>query len=443
MLLNKFLQIVFLSTLILLISCTEDTVDPPAPITSPQASTFPATFAVEWTLVTIEIVKLQTIPAPVASRLYGYSGITLYESVHYGIPGSRSLAGQLNNMPAMPTPENVVYDWPAVMAAAMRLVLSQVLYQPSPHSLNLIEARYSEQIDDRLNSIDEAIVNRSIAFGEQVGNKIVEWAATDGFLDTRGMPYIPPSRTINPMFWEPTLPGQSALEPYMGTHRAFCMTNQNECSVPLDIPFDTIPGTPFYNDGYEVLDVSRNLTYEQVNIALFWEDKAGTGQPPGHWVSITNNMISRFSLNLADAVKIHALIAAGLRDAFISCWEAKYRINLLRPKTYIRDYLGEPDWDEIIVTPPFPEYPSGHSMGSGCSALILTTWFGDNIAFTDSTHNNEPGLRNRQFSSFNDAANEAAISRIYGGIHFRTACENGLEQGRLVANVVLSTIQFE
>jgi membrane-associated phospholipid phosphatase len=154
-------------------------------------------------------------------------------------------------------------------------------------------------------------------------------------------------------------------------------------------------------------------------------------------------MISRFSLNLADAVKIHALIAAGLRDAFISCWEAKYRINLLRPKTYIRDYLGEPDWDEIIVTPPFPEYPSGHSMGSGCSALILTTWFGDNIAFTDSTHNDEPGLRNRQFSSFNDAANEAAISRIYGGIHFRTACENGLEQGRLVANVVLSTIQFE
>ena len=442
-----FMKITLRTALIIfslaLLSCSEEVTNPPPVIPSPQTSTFEAFFAVDWTNVVIEIVILQTIPAPVASRFYGYCGIALYEAVYNGIPGHRSLGGQLKEMPAMPSPENAVYDWPSVLAAALRIVSSQVLYQPSQHSLNLIEALYDEQITQRESEIDQSIVDRSIAFGEQIGNKIVEWSETDNFLATRGLPYTPPSRTINPAFWEPTLPGETALEPYLGTNRPLCMETQDECSIPLGIAFDTIPGTPFYNEGYEVLDRSRNLTYEEMNIAFFWEDKAGTGQPPGHWVSITKNMIHRFSLNLDEAVKIHALIAAGLRDSFISCWEAKYRINLLRPKTYIRDYLGEPNWDEIIVTPPFPEYPSGHSVSSGCSSHILTVWFGDNIAFTDSTHHNEPGLRNRTFNSFNEAANEAAISRLYGGIHYRAAIENGIQQGRLVANRVLSTIQFE
>ena len=441
------MKITLLSLLIclsfVLLSCSEEVTNPPPIISSPQASTFEASFAVDWTNVAIEIVILQTIPAPVASRFYGYCGIALYEAVYSGIPGHRSLGGQLREMPTMPFPENTVYDWPSVLAATLRIVSSQVLYQPSQHSLNLIEALYTEQIADRRNAVDEAIVNRSIAHGEQIGNKIIEWSESDFFLDSRGMTYEPPSREINPMFWEPTLPGQTALEPYMGEQRPFCMTNQNECSIPLGMAFDTIPGTRFYNDGYEVLEVSRNLTYEEMNIAFFWEDKAGTGQPPGHWVSITNNMIHRFSLNLAEAVKIHALIAAGLRDSFISACEAKYRINLLRPKTYIRDYLGEPNWDEIVVTPPFPEYPSGHSTSSGCSSHILSVRFGDNVAFTDSTHHNEPGLRNRNFNSFYEAADEAAFSRLLGGIHFRTANEHGLQQGRLVADRVLSTIQFE
>jgi hypothetical protein len=192
----------------------------------------------------------------------------------------------------------------------------------------------------------------------------------------------------------------------------------------------------------EVLQKLQNLTFDEMNIAFFWEDKNGTGQPPGHWVSITNIIVNQFSLKLDEAVKIYALVGAAIRDAFISCWESKYRVNLLRPKTYIREYLSEPNWNPIVVTPPFPEYTSGHSVVSGAVSEVLTWRFGDNVAFTDSTHGNQPALRNRDFTSFYHAADEAAWSRLYGGIHFRSGIINGVDQGRQVGQEVINTINF-
>ncbi|NNG27090.1 MAG: vanadium-dependent haloperoxidase [Ignavibacteriaceae bacterium] len=433
----------FIFLIIFLISCTEEITNPPQIIQSPESSTFEASYALEWMNLTYDIVTLEDIPAPTASRFYGYCGIALYEAVCRGIPGSRSLGGQLRDMPQIPSPENELYDWPTVLAATLKIVATNILYQPQQFSIDMINDLYDEQIVNRNLEINETTVNRSIAYGEQVGNKIIEWSNSDNFLSTRDLPYEPPPRSNNPSFWEPTFPGQHALEPYLGTQKPFCMVTQNQCSVPLGIQFDTIPGTPFYYEGYEVLDKSMNLTTDERNIAFFWEDKAGTGQPPGHWVSITNNMVDRFSIKLDEAAKIYALVGVTIRDAFISAWETKYSVNLLRPITYIREYMGEPNWSELVATPPFPEYPSGHSVVSGGVSKILTVSFGDNIAFIDSTHNNEPGLRNRNFNSFYDAADEAAWSRLYGGIHFRSAILNGIQQGKLVADVVLNTVYFE
>lgn len=442
---KKSILVYLVLLLIVFVACTEDITNPPdpEPVLSPPASGFDAGYPVEWMGLMYDIVVLEVIPAPICSRLYGYCGIAIYESVFNGIPGHQSLAGQLKDMPPMPTQENEIYDWPSVLAATIKIVSSNILYQPQQVSLDMINNLYEEQIEQRKNDIDTVIVSRSISFGEQIGNKIIEWSNSDKFLETRSWPYIPPSRVGHPEYWEPTEPGQEALEPFLDKQRPFCLTSQNQCAVPLEIAFDTIPGTPFYQEGYEVLDKSRNLTYDEKQIALFWEDKLGTGRPPGHWVSITNNMVARFSLNLEEAAKIYALTGATIRDAFISAWEAKYRVNLLRPKTYIRDFLGEPDWDELVPTPPFPEYPSGHSVVSGAISKILTLWFGDNIAYTDSTHGNVPGLRNRNYNSFYEAAQEAAWSRLYGGIHYRSAILNGIQQGTSVADVILNTIHFQ
>ncbi len=368
-------------------SCQKDELLPPIPV-SDQTSTFNAEPAVEWMQLAYKIVQIENIPAPVCSRFYGYWGISIYEAVHWGMDGYKSLAGQLRDMPQMPQPANEVYDWPAVMTATLKIVALGTLYQPQQHSIDMVNELYDKQIQERIDSAGQSIVDRSINYGTLLGDAIVQWSNSDNFLATRDKPYTPPSRSENPANWETTLPGGTPIEPWLGTQKPFCMVTQNECAVPLGIPFDTIPGTDFYNDGLEVFNSSQTLTQEQRNIAFFWEDKIGTGQPPGHWVAITNFMVKQFSLKLDEAAKIYALVGAAVRDAFISCWEAKYRVNLLRPKTYIRDYLGQPNWSPIVVTPLFPEYPSGHSVVSGAVSEILTNRFGDNVAFVDSSHDN-------------------------------------------------------
>ena len=188
-------------------------------------------------------------------------------------------------------------------------------------------------------------------------------------------------------------------------------------------------------------NVRTNLTAEQKAIALFWADSPGqTGTPPGHWVSIMNLIAAQKNLNMAEAAQMYGLVCIALGDAFISCWEAKYRVNLMRPKTYVRQYLNDPTWEPFIKTPPFPEFTSGHSVCSGAASSILTTIFGD-VAFLDNTNN--ALYAPRSFTSFTEAAKEAAVSRLYGGIHFKPATEVGIKQGQLIAQKVLTYIDIK
>jgi hypothetical protein len=208
------------------------------------------------------------------------------------------------------------------------------------------------------------------------------------------------------------------------------------------MPFDTDPDSAFYAQANEVKEVGENLTQEQQETARFWVDTPGqTGAPSGHWVAIENQIVEQLSLNLGRASEMYALVGMALADSFISAWALKYEVMLLRPETYIHEYIRR-TWQPYIQTPPFPEYPSGHSVVSGAAAEVLTTMFGV-VAFTDRTHiifEHEP--LQRSFTSFEAAATEAAISRLYGGIHYRVAIENGVRQGECVAQQVLTNVQL-
>jgi hypothetical protein len=220
------------------------------------------------------------------------------------------------------------------------------------------------------------------------------------------------------------------------------MKSSDECETPSAVAFSTTPGSPFYNQALEVVTVSQNLTQEQKNIARWWADGGGTTTPPGHWLAIENQLVGKLNLSLGKAAEMYVLVNMALADAFISCWDAKFKFNLLRPKTYINKYIpGNSNWNSFIGTPPFPEYPSGHSVSSGAAAEILTTLFGS-VAFTDNANINM-GLQPRSFSSFYDAANEAADSRLYGGIHYREANENGVKQGKMVGQSVMKNIKLK
>jgi membrane-associated phospholipid phosphatase len=209
------------------------------------------------------------------------------------------------------------------------------------------------------------------------------------------------------------------------------MKTGNACPLPAPTVYSSEKDSAFYKEALEVYNTVKNISPEQKKIARFWsDDPMLTITPPGHWVSIALNLALDKNLNLEQFAELQARVGLAVNDAFIGCWHTKYIYNLLRPSTYIRRHI-DPTFEAVLLVPPFPEYPSGHSTQSAAAASVLTTFFGENYAFTDRT-GSDNGLEPRSFKSFNQAANEAGISRMYGGIHFRAAIEQGLEQGRCI-----------
>ena len=163
--------------------------------------------------------------------------------------------------------------------------------------------------------------------------------------------------------------------------------------------------------------------------------------PGAHWIGITKIASKKVNSDFDDTVYAYTKTSLAIADAFISCWDEKYRSNLIRPETLINQHIDE-NWKPILQTPPFPEYTSGHSVVSGAAATALTSIYGDNFSFEDDTET-PYGLPIRKFNSFNEAADEAALSRMYGGIHYRAAIEVGVGQGRKIGALLESKIKMK
>jgi hypothetical protein len=385
----------------------------------------------------------ETLNPPIASRYYAYAGIALYESIVKGASGYKSIANQLNGNLQLPTANYSDLDYELVSSEALYVIAKNVLDKTiSIQSNDTIEKLRLKILNQKINTINAELLNNSIEYGRNIGNAILLWSKNDNYTNIKNKVYNIPSRLTNPMFWAPTdNVNLRPLEPFWGEIRPFAMQYASSCFVVSNIPFSTVVGSAFYNQAQEVVDVKTNLTTEQEHIAMWWADVPGvTPSPSGHWLNIATLLSNQLQLNLVQSAEMYALVGIAAGDAFISCWEAKYRINLLRPKTYIRDYIaGQANWEPKWATPPFPEYTSGHSVCSGAVATILTHLFG-NISFLDNT-NTFLGIPSRSFSSFSSAANEAAISRLYGGIHYREAIELGIIQGNKVGNTIIDKIK--
>lgn len=425
---------------ILLYSCSNDATVSPGPSGFVLASGIDAKYALDWMDIEYRIIADQHRDSPPPpSRLYCYSCVTIYECVRPGIPFSRSLSGQLNEMPAIPGMNaSLQYDIPAVIAGAMPLIISGTHDTLFPNAVNLINLKRNEIIQERGAIVSQEVIDRSLEHGTAIANKILEWAGTDRYFETRTMVYNAPPRSLNPANWERINPGDEPNEPYWGTLRPFIV--QNPQDFYIDHPaFSTNPGSTFYKDAMELVQISHNLTPEQKRIANFWNDKVRTGTPSGHWVSIMSQIAGILNLKLDKVAQMYALMGTAMADGFIVCWNAKYHYNILRPQSYIRDYI-DPNWNPYLVTPSFPAYPSGHSSLSGACAEIMTHLFG-NVPFTDYTHQ-DIGYLPRSFNTFNQVAEEAAFSRLYGGIHYRFDSEHGLEGGHNLGRYILDHIRL-
>ena len=399
------------------------------------------TVATDWMTLLYELVRDETVNAPAAARLYGYAGVALYEAVAPGIPGNFSASGQIPGMPLLPWPEeDLVYDWPSVANASLATMISAFFPESGDDVRERIDAMRQQQTDARLEAVDAEVVERSLNLGDEIGTLLVVWMESDNYSSTRNMEYESP--TGDPSLWVPTTEGTQPNEPYWGQIRPFGLAYPEVCHVPIRLDFSIEPDSTFYLQAAEVMNTGDNLTDQQEEIARFWVDTPGlTGTPSGHWVMIQTQLIEQMDLPLSRASEMYMLVNTALADSFISSWNLKYEVNLLRPVTYIQQYIRR-NWSPYIQSPPFPEYPSGHSVTSGAAAEILGTMFGQ-VAFTDRTpiiNGHEP--LERSFTSFEAAASEAGISRMYGGIHFRAAIENGLRQGRCVGQQILTNVRL-
>lgn len=403
------------------------------------ASDLEPTILVKWMQLLYDRVEAEKISAPAASRLYAYAGITGYQSILPGMPDAISMSGQLTSLPDMPiADENKVYDWVTVANGSLSTVISGLFPKTAADTQKAIQALRDSEAKARQSKVDPAIVKDSLAYGDTVAATILDWVAGDNFTETRSMKWETP--TGDPSFWIPTAKDMKPVEPFWGQIRPFALYSADACAVQPNLPFDTEKGSSFYLQALEVKTTGDNLTNEQKDTARFWVDTPGqTGTPAGHWVLIENQMVDLLDLKLERASMMYALVGTAVGDSFISAWSLKYQINLIRPVSYIQQYI-DPNWQSFIASPGFPEYPSGHSVVSEAAAEVLAGMFGT-VAFTDRS-GQKHNLGERSFTSFEAAASEAAISRMYGGIHYRSAIENGMRQGRCIGRNVLDYISL-
>lgn len=385
---------------------------------------------------------------PVASRIYLYANVAAYETLVLQQNDYQSLHGQITGFPTMPiVKENakINYELAAVYAffqTGSRLVFSEHLLTDS---INVILHDFQEK--------DTLVYNQSIKLGQAVSDSIIAWSTKDNYALTRRKRRYAYSKEKGK--WTPTPPGYiDAVEPYWSQIRPVSLDSAGQFKPVTPPAFNTDSASLFMKEVREVYQVTNKLSKEEILIASFWDCNpfylntqghlnfaTKKLSPGGHWISITGQATESKGKSWPETAAAYTLTSIALFDGFISCWDEKYRSQFIRPETVINAYISE-KWRPLLQTPPFPEYTSGHSVISTAAAVVLTAILGENFAFDDHTET-DYGLPVRKFKSFKDACDEAAISRLYGGIHYRSSIVNGQIQGERIGQHLLAKIKVK
>lgn len=393
-----------------------------------------------------QVIIHDVFSPPVSSRIYAYTNLAAYEAIRHSKTGYPSLAEKLNGFPLIPQPlNNVKYNYSLASTKAFFTVAKKVTF--SKDTLQNYEDVVYNNFKEQLLP---AIYDSSIAFGERVGNAILERTKIDNYKETRGMPKELGSE--EPGKWRPTPPDYlDAAEPHWSKILPLALDSNANITCPKPPAFDTNRTSPFFKNLLEVYEISKNLTDSERTIAKYWDDNPFVTEhaghlmygnkkitPVGHWIGITTIACKMKKVDVVEACHTFVLSSIAMYDVIITCWEEKFRSNVIRPITVINESIDR-NWQPFLQTPAFPEHSSGHSGISASAATILTAKFGDNFAFTDTSDLAYIGMQ-RDFSSFRQAANEASISRVYGGIHYRSGIDAGIIQGNAVGEFVINKL---
>ena len=388
----------------------------------------------------------------VASRNYLYANVAAYEVIAAGYPQKyNSLAGQLNGLKEVPKPiagKKLDYEFASLLA-----------FCKLGESVTFPEGSMQEYVDSlKFNAHDQGmpdeVFDNSVHYADTVSSAILKWSKKDNYAQTRSAERY--TVTEEEGRWVPTPPAYaSAMEPHWNMIRPLVMDSATQFVPPPPYKFNVKDSTSdYYKQVMLIKNAIENLTPEQKHIADFWDDNPfklnvsghlmfGTKKfsPPGHWMSIVGIAAKKASADFGTTVYAYAKTSIALFDAFIECWDEKYRHNTVRPETVINKYF-DANWQPYLQTPPFPEYTCGHSTCSAAAAEALTSVFGDNFSYTDSTEL-EFGIKSRSYKSFRDAAEENNWGRFYGGIHYHQSCIVSTVYGKKVGDLVVDRLKMK
>jgi len=394
-----------------------------------------------------QVIIYDVFTPPVAARLYIYTSLASYEAIRFSKEGAPSIAAQLHGFKKMPEPEKgKSYNYTLAASKAFFTVTRNVKVF-SVDSLkaheDLIYQTFKEELDD-------STYQRSIVFGDTIAKVILARANDDGYFTSRGKrKYL---GSTEPGKWRPTPPDYlDGIEWCWNTMKTMVLDSASQFLPPRPPGYSTDSNSLFYKNAKEVYTINKTLTEEQKTIARYWDDNPfviehsghllfGTKKitPGGHWMGIAAIAAKQTTADPVQIAKGYAMTSIALYDAFIACWDEKYRSNVVRPVTYIGEHIDN-GFVPFLQTPPFPEYTSGHSAITASASTVLAYIYGDHFSFQDTSDLKYIGMQ-RHFNSFQEAAAEASISRVYGGIHYRTGVEAGAAQGKKVGELIIERI---
>ena len=386
---------------------------------------------------------------PLAARFFAYTCLAGYEILAENDKSLQTMHGRLNAYPQVLKPKSLT-GYNTELSAVLCMMKTAAKLQPSGY---LMTKQADLFIDScRKMGFSEEVIDSSMSYAAFISKQILAYAKTDKYNRISNYTrYTPPEKAGS---WVPTPPAYMApVEPYFNTIRPFTLDSASQFLPPPPVQFSTAKNSLFYHYAWLVYTQGGSgLTPEHRAIAGFWDCNPFAVQnnghmliglkkisPGAHWMGITSIACHDSHASFSKAMEVSMAVAVGLMDSFMCCWDDKYRTNRIRPETAIRRYI-DPNWKPILQTPPFPEYISGHSVISATSATILTHYFGDGFHYTDNVEH-KFGISPRSFQSFKQASEEAAMSRFWGGIHFKDAIEKGLVQGNQVGEWVYKKIK--
>jgi len=378
--------------------------------------------------VVSEAVRQNGALPGVSSRYFAYSLLAGHETTARFQTKVSSLQGALRGLP--PTNSFVKTDEVFHPFAALYAVLETGRnFFPSDNTLAGKQAALEQAFRDK--GLDEQTIAQSKTAAQDIARSILDYAAGDGF--QRLAARVRPGAAANPATLNTD--ALQGAEMTGNPYRPFFIENAQPFALPAPAPFDTSSGSAFMATVREVYDFRRNQTAEQWEIARFWD--AGTTTLAGHWLSICSAVCVEKKVPFNQALRAHAITALAVADAYHLCWEEQMRYRRVQPKTVINRTL-DVAWQPTLTSAGIMEYASDYSLASAAAAEVLTKLLGEQTAFSDPI-----GRQARRFSSFRQAAQEASISRLYGGVQYRDALDAGLVSGRKLGEFVVGRLPVD